>query len=279
MEELRPLEDLQRVVWGVDDVEVVPASAMRASVHAGGLVVAAMVDGAAVGFVYGFPATPHGRGMEGPGLHSHMAAVLPGMRSAGVGRRMKRYQADWCRRRGLEWISWTFDPLRPGNARFNLEVLGARCYDYLSDFYGPMPGTLGGGLPSDRLLAVWRLAGGGTPGGSVVGPQAGQLGAGEAQGRAARGVWLLPPGDEPNPLGDDALRSAVAAGAPLSVAVPAAALDVFSRPELALRWRSAHRATLGRALDLGYMVVGFGADAFALEPGPGRTAKTDLHKL
>lgn len=158
MDELRPLERLQREVWGIEDVEVVPASAMRAAVHAGGLVVGAVAAGEVVGFAFGFASTPHGRGMYGPGMHSHMAAVLPGFRRAGVGRRLKRYQASWCAARGLGWISWTFDPLRAENASFNLAILGARCYDYLQDFYGPMPGALGGGLESDRLLAVWRVA-------------------------------------------------------------------------------------------------------------------------
>src|SRR5690606_40127821 len=119
---------------------------------------------------------------------------LPELRRSGVGRRLKRYQASWCAERGLRWISWTFDPLRAENARFNLAVLGARCYDYLVDFYGPMPGTLGAGLESDRLLAVWQVAGrepaavSGTAVASGMAAASGMGAAGdEAGSRGARG--------------------------------------------------------------------------------------------
>jgi len=293
MEELRPLEDLQRRVWGVDDLEVVPASAMRAAVHAGGLVVGARVAGETIGFAFGFVATPHGRGMDGVGMHSHMAAVLPELRRSGVGRRLKRYQASWCAERGLRWISWTFDPLRAENARFNLAVLGARCYDYLVDFYGPMPGTLGAGLESDRLLAVWQVAGrepaavsgtavaSGPPAASgpalasgmaaasgmgAAGDEAGSRGARGSGAAAVRaGTWLLPPGDEPHLPGDAELYRSLAGADPLLVAVPATSLDVFSRPRLAMAWRAAHRRTLAVALECGWSITGFRDGAYVLQ--------------
>ena len=264
MDELRPLERLQREVWGIDDLEVVPATAMRAAVHAGGLVVGALVAGEAIGFAFGFVSAPHGRGMSGTGMHSHMAAVLPGFRRRGVGRRLKRYQASWCASRGLRWISWTFDPLRAENARFNLAVLGARCYEYLADFYGPMPGALGGGIESDRLLAVWAVGGadrGADPAGtegSVGRAAAGaNRGAGSEERRDDRGLWLLPPGDEPQAPDTAAIETALERNRTLLVAVPPVRLDVFSRPELAMSWRAAHRLSMKAALDRGWAVTGF----------------------
>ncbi|HLV12769.1 MAG TPA: GNAT family N-acetyltransferase [Trueperaceae bacterium] len=266
MAELRPLEAMQREVWGVEDVEVVPASAMRAAVHAGGMVVGAYSGGDVVGFAFGFVATPHGRGMQGVGLHSHMAAVLPEFRGAGVGRRLKRFQASWCAARGLRWISWTFDPLRRENARFNLAVLGARCYEYLHDFYGPMPGTLGGGIESDRLLAVW----------DVTAQARQEAGAGDggprAPGRTDRegdldeqAVWLLPPGETPAVPSAAEVDRATAGVGRLRVATPDPAHDVFSHAERAEAWRAAHRATLARALERGWAVVGFEGAGYVLE--------------
>ncbi len=290
MSELRPLEGLQREVWGIDDLEVVPASAMRAVVHAGGLVVGALAAGEPIGFAFGFASTPHGRGMNGPGLHSHMAAVRPAFRRQGVGRRLKRYQANWCAARGLRWISWTFDPLRAENAHFNLAVLGARCHDYLEDFYGPMPGTLGGGIESDRLLAVWPVpvadrgdaragaAGGGAEaghdeaarpaGGATAAPQRVSGPRDAARDRAAAlgsELWLLPPGDEPQVPGAAALERALTGPGTLRVASPPARLDVFSRPELARAWRAAQRSTLKAALDRGWVAAGFAEGSYVLE--------------
>lgn len=157
MSELTRTEEVQREVWGVDDLEIVPASQMRAAIHAGGHVLAAFEGEALVGFAYALVATPHGAGMSGVGLHSHMVAVLPTHRGRGLGRRLKWFQRRWCLERGMRWISWTFDPLQARNANLNFRHLGVICHDYLVDFYGLMPGTLGGGQPSDRLLALWLL--------------------------------------------------------------------------------------------------------------------------
>lgn len=59
--------------------------------------------------------------------------------------------------RGIEAITWTFDPLLARNARFNLGVLGAHVTEYLVDFYGPMTDGLNQGEPSDRLSVRWDL--------------------------------------------------------------------------------------------------------------------------
>ncbi len=267
--ELRPVESLQRTVWGVEDLEIVPATAMSAAAHAGGLVIGAFVGHELVGFAYGFVAAPHGRGMAGTGMHSHMAAVLPEHRSSGVGRALKGYQAEWCRRHGLAWISWTFDPLLAKNARFNLSILRARAHDYLVDVYGPMPGALGGGIASDRLLALWDLA-------RAAGAEPLEDSAEDsARDGPASDHWLLAWGPAGEPKHDPAVANKASRGGPrdrpsfVCVAAPAEGLDVFADRNAALAWRSAHRATLATLLAHGYTVTGFedGAYILALEEG------------
>lgn len=157
MGELVECEAIQREVWGLEDRDIVPAAQFRAASHAGGHVVGAFVADELVGFAYAFVAAPHGRGMAGIGLHSHMVAVRAGERAHGLGRSLKWFQRTWALERGFKWITWTFDPLQARNANLNLRHLGAVCNDYLVDFYGTMPGTLGGGQASDRLLALWLL--------------------------------------------------------------------------------------------------------------------------
>jgi len=158
MEALRACEDLQSRVWGYPDREVVPAAQMRATLHAGGLVAGAFVGRELAGFVYGFPAFAHEDGLRPHGLHSHMMAVTPEARGMGLGRRLKWYQRRWCLERGIDWVSWTFDPLQAGNARLNLEHLGVVVHEYHVDFYGVLGGLLSGELPTDRFLALWNLS-------------------------------------------------------------------------------------------------------------------------
>jgi predicted GNAT superfamily acetyltransferase len=93
----------------------------------------------------------------GGALHSHVTAVTPAARGAGVGRALKAHQRSWALARGITRITWTFDPLVRRNAHFDLAVLGARPTAYLVDFYGAMTDGLNGTDPSDRLEVCWHL--------------------------------------------------------------------------------------------------------------------------
>jgi predicted GNAT superfamily acetyltransferase len=54
-------------------------------------------------------------------------------------------------------MEWTFDPLEIKNAYLNIHRLGAVVREYRPNFYGLSSSRLQGGLPTDRLLAEWRL--------------------------------------------------------------------------------------------------------------------------
>jgi predicted GNAT superfamily acetyltransferase len=90
-------------------------------------------------------------------LHSHMLAVLPEYRNAGLGLRLKLAQRDDAIARGFDLMEWTFDPLEIKNAYLNIHKLGAIARRYQPDFYGPSSSALQGGLPTDRLYAEWWL--------------------------------------------------------------------------------------------------------------------------
>jgi predicted GNAT superfamily acetyltransferase len=155
-EDLGLCEDIERIVWGLPDRDIVPASQLIAAVHAGGMVAGAFVDETMVGFVYGFIA--HHPDWQSPtGLHSHMLAVLPQYRNLRIGQQLKWFQRCWCLERGLKWITWTFDPMQAKNARLNFSYLGVTARHYYINTYGAMQGILNEGLPSDRLLAEWHL--------------------------------------------------------------------------------------------------------------------------
>ena len=105
------------------------------------------------GFALAYPGIRDGK----PYLHSHMAAVLPEFRDLGIGRLLKLAQRDDALSRGISLIEWTFDPLQPRNAYFNLCRLGVVVRRYLIDVYGATSSPLHAGLPTDRLVAEWHL--------------------------------------------------------------------------------------------------------------------------
>ncbi|WP_457629408.1 GNAT family N-acetyltransferase [Oceanithermus sp.] len=152
VDEVMLTEDLQIAAWRFSEREIAPHSALVASQHSGGLVALAWAGREAVGFVWGFPAYEGGRVW----LHSHQMGVRPEWQGKGVALALKRFQRTWSLERGLDVVTWTFDPLLTKNARFNLGKLGAWAGRYYTDFYGLRTG-LYAGIPADRLLVTWGL--------------------------------------------------------------------------------------------------------------------------
>ena len=139
-------------VWGSSS-PVVGFELLRAIEHSGGYVAGAFDGDRMIGASFGWLARHDGR----PALHSHITGILPGGRHHGVGRAIKTHQRDWARSVGVEWITWTFDPLVRRNAWFNIEVLRARIAGYIENFFGEMDDALNGHDESDRLLAAWAV--------------------------------------------------------------------------------------------------------------------------
>ena len=144
---------LQIEVWGYSDGDVIPRRVFVVAQRIGGQVIGAFADDTLVGFAMALPGYRDGM----PYLHSHMLAVLPQYRNAGIGRRLKLAQRDEAIARGFELMEWTFDPLEIRNAHLNVHRLGAIVRRYQRDFYGPSSSPLQGGLPTDRLYAEWWL--------------------------------------------------------------------------------------------------------------------------
>jgi len=146
---------LQRTVWGLEDIEITSAIQLIATTHAGGLLhLAESPDGRVVGFAYAFPALRGGV----PHLHSDMLAVQPEYQQRGLGLRLKWAQREEALARGLTLITWTFDPMQARNANLNLRRLGAEATEFVENFYGVTTASLHHGLPTDRLLVRWDLA-------------------------------------------------------------------------------------------------------------------------
>jgi predicted GNAT superfamily acetyltransferase len=151
--EMRAVEDLQKEVWGVPDLEVVPLSQLVAATEAGGVVLGAFDTENLVGFVYGFASYENGR----VGHHSHMLAVKPEYRNLNLGERLKRAQREYVLSQGIAEMTWTFDPLQSLNAYFNFNKLGVVSDRYIVDFYGADGASFLHQNGTDRLWVTWHL--------------------------------------------------------------------------------------------------------------------------
>jgi predicted GNAT superfamily acetyltransferase len=154
LDDLRDAAAVWQANWSPDGEPPVSGEMLRALTHAGNYLSVAEVDGRIAGALLGFFGTEDGRVHC---LHSHILGVDPVLQGRGVGFALKLHQRAWALQRGIDRITWTYDPLVRRNGHFNLVKLGARGVEYLVDFYGPMPDVINGGDHSDRVLVDWDL--------------------------------------------------------------------------------------------------------------------------
>ena len=146
--------DIQREVWRYDDVDIVPIPMLLATDQYGGIVFGAFNSlGEMIGFAYSMLGQKKNELMQ----HSHMLAVRSAYRNFNVGYRLKLAQRKETLKRKIRVITWTFDPLQPSNAYFNLGKLGVWANNYEENFYGESTSSVHGGLPTDRLVARWDI--------------------------------------------------------------------------------------------------------------------------
>lgn len=152
---------LQIETWGYADGDVIPRRLFTVAQRIGGQAIGAFdPEGRMIGFAMSLPGIKSGKAPGAPPMpyiHSHMLAVTPRYRNAGIGRRLKLYQRAEALSRGLRLMEWTFDPLEIKNAFLNIHRLGVIVRSYTPNFYGVSSSRLQGGLPTDRLHAEWWM--------------------------------------------------------------------------------------------------------------------------
>jgi len=154
-EEFADAVRLQKIIWGFDDLELLPVRFFVVASRIGGQTFGAFEGAKMAGFLLAIPGIQKDSGV--PYLHSHMLGVLSEYRDSGIGRRLKLAQRQDALSRGINLIEWSFDPFEAKNAYFNLEVLGAVVRTYVPNMYGITASPLHGDLPTDRCIAEWRI--------------------------------------------------------------------------------------------------------------------------
>lgn len=253
---------LQKETWGEQFSERVPLSILKVSQRIGGIVAGAFdAEDRLLGFVFGMT------GVEGGQLvhWSDMLAVRAEARNLGIGRRLKEFQKAALLRIGVEKVYWTFDPLVSRNAHLNLNRLGAKVVEYVSNMYGDTDSSLQRGLGTDRFVVVWEIASAGSAAGlSLPPPEVGD--APVVNGTVGNGA---------HPIG---IGPVLAAAPVVRIRIP---LDIrliqASSLEEAGRWRETTRQAFSWCLERGFRVTGFTRDG-AEGPCYYVLSKTDPHE-
>lgn len=188
-------------------------------------------------------------------LHSHIAGVADDARGRNIGFALKLHQRAWALARGINTITWTFDPLVSRNAHFNLSKLGGTARVYHVNHYGTLLDDLNGEDETDRLKLEWNLAS----------PRATNCASLEPRNSLqvqSQSVLSRDPLGRPS-LGDSSAAS-------VSVAVPTDIETLrHTDPGLASEWRRVMREVLGTLLAEGGQVEDFDrrANAYIVSKG------------
>jgi predicted GNAT superfamily acetyltransferase len=252
--EYHAIEDLQKEAWGFNDLDTVPAATLMATQHAGGVVLGAFERDMMIGFAYGFAAWEDRRAS----LHSHMLAVRPDYRNFQAGFYLKLAQRESALAKGLDEITWTFDPLQSLNAHLNFGKLGVISQRYIVNFYGEATSSpLHQGFGTDRLWVRWLLNSDRVtqrlPGEKSHRPAKIASGAADAAGIFQS---LLIHGDGSRPLLGD--FSGCLSGNQCAIEIPHNINALKERePKMGIEWREATRAAFLAAIEAGFFVKDF----------------------
>lgn len=251
--EFHAIEDLQKEAWQFSDLDTVPAATLVATQHAGGIVLGAFDGDVMIGFAYGFPGFEDGRAS----LHSHMLAVKPDYRNCHAGFYLKLAQRTRALEKGLDEITWTFDPLQSLNAHLNFTKLGVISHRYIPNFYGEATSSpLHSGFGTDRLWVRWLLTSDRVKQRCSVEAtrRAGSISLDPREAAAVIGSALIYSEGSRPLLGD--FRGLSASRCSIEIPNNINALKE-SEPKLGVEWREATRAAFLAALDDGFFVEDF----------------------
>ena len=242
LSELRAVEELQKQIWGCSDLEVLPSLALIPIIEVGGVLLGAFDQSELVGFVLGFPGIEDGRLI----LHSDMLAVKPQYRSHGLGYRLKLAQRDQALEKGIDTITWTFDPLQSLNAHLNFGRLGVISNRYKVNYYGQTSSFLHR-TGTDRVWVTWLLKSE-----RVRKKLEGCVGTNLTREiESATTVLAVADGGEP------LLKNNIGEGS-VTIEIPDNINEVMlEQSELAVRWREASRRAFLSVLNAGYTMVDF----------------------
>jgi predicted GNAT superfamily acetyltransferase len=172
-EDLKQVDEVEREVWGLSDIDTTPLTLVIATREAGSIWVGACDGTKLVGFAFGFLGLENGRLI----VHSHMLAVREPYRNSHLaynlklaqrervlairiddGRADSRTSDSRITDTRISEMTWTFDPLQSRNAHLNFAKLGVVSENYKVDFYGPETSSILHRNGTDRLWVTWPLS-------------------------------------------------------------------------------------------------------------------------
>ena len=154
MDEFYELIIVQRDVWGLEDIDVIPAHLMKDASNLmgpNGIVLGYFNDEKLIGYILTFPkSNPREVLLD-------MLAVSPDYQNKGIGYNLMLELRKIMLVQDIDRIFWTYDPLESINANLYIKKLGGVIFHHLIDYYGYINSKIHSGLTTDRFIVEWNI--------------------------------------------------------------------------------------------------------------------------
>lgn len=152
--DFRELHLIQRKVWGIDDIEVVPIHILKVisdKMSPNGIVLGYYMEGKIIGFILTFPTS------NSKEVILHMLAVSTDYQRQGIGYKLMIKLREIMLGHDIEKIFWTYDPLESVNANLYIRKLGGIITQHYLNYYEQIGTGLNSDLPTDRFIVEWNI--------------------------------------------------------------------------------------------------------------------------
>jgi len=149
--EMLDTESLHRRVWRYP--EPYSAKILLTISQTGGHIIGAYLKDKLVGFSF----TLLAKDKKGLYLRSQLLMVLKEYRGKNIGLLLRMAQRDYAKKRGMDRIEWTFDPLQAKLGYFYIRKLGAIVKRYNPRLYDRLEDNSHRSISNDRFYAEWYL--------------------------------------------------------------------------------------------------------------------------
>ena len=149
-EEYETALEVQKNVWGMEDIEILPVHFMIAYRDYGEQW-GAFDYNKMVSILLSYPCGDSHYLM-------HMLGTIPEYRGKGIGEKLMKHVKQRLIERGQNFLVWTYDPLDFANAHLYHNKIGSIGYKVAFDYYGRLRSKHHGELPTHRLFCFWSLS-------------------------------------------------------------------------------------------------------------------------
>lgn len=154
IDEFNELLILQKEVWGLKDIDVVPSilfKSVTGLTGQNGIVLGYFIENKIAGYLLTIP-TSNPREVLG-----FMLAVSKNHQHKGIGYKLNLKLREIMLANNVEKVLWTFDPLESVNAHLYLRKLGGVITRYFLDYYGSINSLVHKELTTDRVKVEWNI--------------------------------------------------------------------------------------------------------------------------